>query len=101
MLKKIAGVVTLSCIIGGGLAAISTQASAYDGQTCVAPGNCWEPKPGFPAKIAGTKFDPRHSPKELAKQSISIAAMEDRNKKRVDAFKKTGNFVYEVNKLTD
>ncbi len=44
------------------------SAFAYDGTKCKAPGNCWEPKPGFPEKIAGSKYDPKHDPAELAKQ---------------------------------
>ena len=45
-----------------------TAAYAYDGTNCKAPGNCWEPKPGFPDKIAGSKYDLKHDPKEIAKQ---------------------------------
>ncbi|HTV32950.1 MAG TPA: methanol dehydrogenase [cytochrome c] subunit [Methylocella sp.] len=74
-------------------------AQAYDGTNCKAPGNCWEPKPSFPEKIAGTKYDPKHNPTELAKQSDSIKAMEERNRKRVEYFKSTGKFVYEVDKI--
>jgi len=48
------------------------SALAYDGTNCKAPGNCWEPKPGFPDKIAGSKYDPKHDPKELAKQQASV-----------------------------
>lgn len=100
MFKKIA--FTLPALaVGAFIVAASAPAFAYDGQTCVAPGNCWEPKPGFPAKIAGTKFDPKHDPKELAKQGDSIAAMEARNAKRVEAFKKNGKFVYEVDKIAN
>ncbi|HET6377245.1 MAG TPA: methanol dehydrogenase [cytochrome c] subunit [Methylocella sp.] len=76
-----------------------TPVMAYDGTKCKAAGDCWEPKPGFPEKIAGTKYDPRHDPKELAKQSESIKAMEERNRKRVENFKATGKFVYEVDKI--
>jgi methanol dehydrogenase (cytochrome c) subunit 2 len=74
-------------------------ALAYDGTNCKAPGNCWEPKPGFPEKIEGSKYDPKHDPKELAKQQSSIQAMEERNKKRVAYFKKTGKWIYEVDKI--
>jgi len=74
-------------------------AQAYDGTQCKAPGNCWKPKPGFPEKVAGSKYDPKHDPKELAKQSDSIKAMEDRNRKRVENFKATGKFVYDVDKI--
>ncbi|PNG25291.1 methanol dehydrogenase [cytochrome c] subunit [Methylocella silvestris] len=101
MLKKIAYALPSVCAAGFVLAVTSFPVAAYDGQTCVAPGNCWEPKPGFPAKVAGSKYDPKHNPKELAKQSESITAMEERNAKRVAAFKKTGKFVYEVEKISD
>ncbi|WGJ16203.1 methanol dehydrogenase [cytochrome c] subunit [Methylocapsa sp. D3K7] len=74
-------------------------ARAYDGTQCKTPGNCWEPKPGFPEKVAGSKYDPKHDPKELAKQSDSIKAMEERNRKRVEYFKSTGKFVYDVDKI--
>ncbi len=74
-------------------------AAAYDGTNCRAPGNCWEPKPGYPDKVAGSKYDPKHNPAELAKQGESITQMEARNKKRVDYFQKTGQFVYDVSKI--
>jgi methanol dehydrogenase (cytochrome c) subunit 2 len=74
-------------------------ALAYDGTKCKAPGNCWEPKPGFPDKVEGSKYDPKHDPKELAKQQASIQGMEERNRKRVDYFKKSGKWVYEVEKI--
>lgn len=74
-------------------------AEAYDGTKCKVPGNCWEPKPGFPEKIAGSKYDPKHDPKELTKQSDSIKAMEERNRKRVEYFKSTSKFVYDVDKI--
>jgi methanol dehydrogenase (cytochrome c) subunit 2 len=75
------------------------SALAYDGTNCKAPGNCWEPKPGFPDKIAGSKYDPKHDPKEIAKQQASVEAMEQRNQKRVAYFKKTGRWIYEVDKI--
>jgi methanol dehydrogenase (cytochrome c) subunit 2 len=75
------------------------SALAYDGTNCKAPGNCWEPKPGFPEKIEGSKYDPKHDPKELAKQQVSVQAMEERNKKRVAYFKRTGKWIYEVDKI--
>lgn len=78
---------------------VSGVASAYTGQNCKAPGQCWEPKPGFPAQVAGSKYDPKHDPKEVAKQSNSITQMEARNKQRVDYFRKTGKFVYDVEKI--
>jgi len=79
--------------------ALSLAASAsfaYDGTNCKAPGNCWEAKPGYPEKVAGSKYDPKHDPAELSKQSESIKAMEARNKQRVDNYAKTGKFVYKV-----
>lgn len=72
-------------------------AQAYDGTKCKAVGNCWEPKPGYPAKVAGSKYDPKHDPVELSKNSDAIKAMEARNAKRVEAFQKTGSFKYDVN----
>ena len=72
------------------------NAQAYDGTKCKAPGECWEPKPGFPDKVAGSKYDPKHDPAELNKQSQSIKAMEERNRKRQENFVKTGKFVYKV-----
>ncbi len=79
--------------------AMAPAAMAYDGTHCRAPGNCWEPKPGFPAKIAGSKYDPKHDPAELAKQGNSMKAAEERNKLRADNFKKTGKWVYDVSKI--
>lgn len=75
------------------------SALAYDGTACKAAGNCWEPKPGYPAKVAGSKYDPQHDPMELNKQSQSIKAMEERNAQRVANFTKTGTFVYDVAKI--
>jgi methanol dehydrogenase (cytochrome c) subunit 2 len=91
---------TLTALIAATvLLAVPAASFAYDGTHCKQPGVCWEPKPGYPAKVAGSKYDPKHDPKELAKQSESIAQMEARNKQRTDYFKKTGKFVYEVNKI--
>ncbi len=73
--------------------------SAYDGTKCKADGVCWEPKPGYPEKVAGSKYDPKHDPKELAKQGDSMKAAEERNKKRAEHFKKTGQWVYDVKKI--
>lgn len=81
-------------------ASYALPAVAYDGQTCKAPGNCWQPKPGFPDKVAGSKYDPKHDPKELNKQADSLKAMEERNKKRLDHAKKTGKFEYDVSKIS-
>lgn len=90
--------ITALAIGAGALLAIPAQ--AYDGTKCKAAGNCWEAKPGFPEKIAGTKYDPKHDPKELNKQSESIKGMEERNKKRIEAAKKSGKFEYDVTKLS-
>jgi methanol dehydrogenase (cytochrome c) subunit 2 len=88
-------------VLAGAIALAFTAATAvaYDGTKCKAPGNCWEPKPGFPDKVAGSKYDPKHDPKELAKQGDSERAMEERNAKRSENFKKTGKWVYDVSKL--
>jgi len=77
----------------------ATAANAYDGTVCKAPGNCWEPKPGYPEQVAGSKYDPKHDPKEIGKQAESIRGMEERNRKRVEYFKKTGQFIYDVSKI--
>lgn len=69
-------------------------AMAYDGTSCKESGNCWEAKPGFPDEIKGSKFDPKHSAKELEKQTTTMNAMEERNAKRAENFKKTGKWVY-------
>ncbi len=84
--------------IGTAAAALiaATSAFAYDGTNCKAPGNCWEPNPGFPAQVAGSKYDPKHDPAELAKGSSAIKAMEERNAKRTANFVKTGTWVYDV-----
>lgn len=82
-----------------GLLLAAPAVSAYDGTKCKEAGNCWEPKPGYPEKVAGSKYDPKHSPAELNKQSDSIKAMEARNAKRVEHFKKTGKWVYDVSKI--
>ncbi|HWM31259.1 MAG TPA: methanol dehydrogenase [cytochrome c] subunit [Methyloceanibacter sp.] len=81
------------------LAFTAATAVAYDGTKCKAPGNCWEPKPGYPAEVKGSKYDPKHDPKELAKQGDSIKEMEKRNAARSENFKKTGKWVYDVSKL--
>ena len=89
-------------IIGTALAAALVTAGsafAYDGTKCKAPGNCWEPNPGFPEKIAGSKYDPNHDPAELSKQGDSERAMEERNAKRSANFIKTGKWVYDVDEI--
>ena len=78
------------------LSLAASAAFAYDGTNCKAPGNCWEAKPGYPEKVAGSKYDPKHDPAELNKQQESIKAMESRNKLRVENYAKTGKFVYKV-----
>ncbi|MEA1834411.1 methanol dehydrogenase [cytochrome c] subunit [Methylobacterium durans] len=88
-----------AALLGAG-ALVALPAFAYDGTKCKAPGNCWEPKPGFPEKIAGSKYDPKHDPKELNKQAESIKGMEERNKKRIENAKKTGKFEYDVAKIS-
>lgn len=79
--------------------AFAGGAFAYDGTNCRAPGNCWEPKPGFPETIEGTEFDPLHDPVEVSKQGESLNAMDARNARRVAHFKKTGEFIYDVDKI--
>ncbi|WP_018411261.1 hypothetical protein [Methyloversatilis thermotolerans] len=76
---------------------MAAGAQAYDGTKCKAPGNCWEPKPGYPDKVAGSKYDPKHDAKEISKQGDSIKAMEARNAKRVENLNATGTFKYDVN----
>lgn len=94
-MKLLATIATAAVIGLAGLGA----ANAYDGTNCKAPGNCWEPKPGYPDKVAGSKYDPQHDPMELNKQAESIKAMEERNALRIAHFKKTGEFVYDVKKI--
>ena len=98
---KLALVATTFGLVTLAAAAISAPALAYDGTKCKAPGNCWEPKPGYPAKIAGTKYDNKLDPKEVAKQDASERDMEARNAKRVANFRKTGKFVYDVDKISE
>lgn len=96
----------MSCLPHTALAAALTvtlvaPALAYDGTNCKEPGVCWEPKPGYPekTKITGSKYDPKHDPKQVQKQGDSIKEMEDRNKKRSENFAKTGKFQYDVSKI--
>ncbi len=92
--------VRLTWLISAGLAVgLAAGVQAYDGTKCRAPGDCWEPKPGYPEKVAGSKYDPKHDANEINKQSESIKAMEARNAKRVEHLKKTGKFEYDVSKL--
>jgi methanol dehydrogenase (cytochrome c) subunit 2 len=94
----LAGTATL---VGAAAVAVmaATSAFAYDGTKCKEPGVCWEPKPGFPDKIAGSKYDPKHDPAEIAKQADSERAMEARNAKRTENFSKTGKWEYDVSKF--
>lgn len=80
--------------------ALALPAVAYDGQKCKAAGNCWEPKPGFPDKVAGSKYDPKHDPKEVSKQAESIKQMDERNRQRVENAKKTGKFEFDISKFS-
>ena len=91
--------VAIATIAVAAAAGFGSPAMAYAGTKCKAPGNCWEPKPGFPEKVAGSKYDPKHDPAELAKQGNSEREMEARNAKRVAYFRKTGKFIYEVDKI--
>lgn len=75
--------------------------SAYDGTYCKSPGNCWEPQPGYPQQGVGSKYDPHHDPKEIAKQQQSEDEMQARNEKRVRYFKEWGKFIYDVNKIPE
>lgn len=86
----------LTLLAAAGVLAASNQALAYDGQNCKEPGNCWEAKPGYPEKIAGSKYDPKHDPAEISKQEAAIKAMDARNAKRIANAKSTGNFVFDV-----
>jgi methanol dehydrogenase (cytochrome c) subunit 2 len=92
---------TKTLFVGVAIAALvaATSAFAYDGTKCKAPGNCWEPKPGYPEKIEGSKYDPKHDPNEVAKQAASEREMEARNAKRSAYFKETGKWVYDVSKI--
>ncbi|MBK1687844.1 methanol dehydrogenase [Rubrivivax gelatinosus] len=72
----------------------AAAAQAYDGTNCKAPGDCWEPKPGYPEKVAGSKYDPKHDPVELRKNEDAVKAMEARNAKRLEAAQKTGVFKF-------
>lgn len=86
----------LAIMAVAGVMITSGAAFAYDGTKCKEAGNCWEAKPGFPEKIAGSKYDPKHDPIEVGKQEASIKAMDARNAKRIANAKKTGKFSYEL-----
>jgi len=97
-LNRLATVFGVAAVMSLGM---GLSVHAYDGQHCKEPGVCWEPQPGYPEQISGSKYDVKglEDPKEVAKQGNSERAMEERNRKRVDNFKKTGKFVYEVDQL--
>lgn len=86
----------MTLMVMAGAVAFSGVAAAYDGQNCKEAGNCWEAKPGYPEKIAGSKYDPKHDPVEVSKQEKAIKAMDERNAKRIANAKATGKFVYDV-----
>lgn len=88
-LKTIAVTCSALMMMSGGATVM-----AYDGTNCEKPGDCWEAKPGFPEKIKGSKYDPKHSEKELNKQQTALDEMEQRNADRVANFKKTGKWEY-------
>jgi methanol dehydrogenase (cytochrome c) subunit 2 len=90
-------ILTLVAIASAMLASGTTI--AYDGQKFKEPGNAWEPKPGFPEKIAGSKYDPKHDPVEVAKQEAAIKAMDERNAKRIANAKATGTFIFDVKNI--
>lgn len=95
MIKSIVTLAASAVILAAG----AGIAGAYDGTKCKAPGNCWEPKPGYPDKVAGSKYDPKHDAKELAKQQSALDGQAERNAKRAEHFKKTGKWVYDVKKI--
>lgn len=99
-MSRIAGLAAAAALTA---AFASAPAVAYDGTNCKEPGVCWEAKPGYPekSKIAGSKYDPKHDPKQISKQSDSIKLMEERNKKRSESFAKTGKFQYDVSKISN
>ena len=87
-------IVNLAVMTGALLVSASTL--AYDGQTCKEAGNCWQAKPGFPEKIEGSKYDPKHDPVEIGKQQAATQAIDARNAKRVANAKATGKFDFNV-----
>lgn len=87
---------TLICALAATALLQAAAVYAYDGTHCKEAGVCWEPKPGYPDKVAGSKYDPKHDPNELDKQAQSIKDMEARNEKRSANLSKTGKFVYDV-----
>ena len=81
----------LSLVCAAGILAAGSL-HAYDGTNCKTPGDCWEAKPGYPEKIAGSKYDPKHSKTELEKQIQALSDMEKRNAEKAAQFKKTGKW---------
>ncbi|MCQ9155742.1 methanol dehydrogenase [cytochrome c] subunit [Acidomonas methanolica] len=81
------------------LAFASPAFAAYDGTHCKKPGVCWEPQPGYPAQLVGSKYDPHFDPAELAKQQEAEDAMVARNKARTAYFIKTGTWIEDVNQI--
>ena len=79
--------------IAGAMVA-SGAAFAYDGHNCKEQ-QYWEAKPGYPEKVAGSKYDPKHDPKEVGEQQASVQAMDARNAKRIANAKSTGKFDYD------
>lgn len=100
LLNRTAAVVGLATVVSLGA---SLGALAYDGQHCTEPGVCWQPQPGYPGQLAGSKYDVSkyEDPAEVAKQGDSEQAMEARNKKRVEYFEKTGKFIYDVDQIPE
>ncbi len=66
LFTRLTWLITASLTVG-----LAAGAQAYDGTQCQTPGDCWEPKPGYPEKVAGSKYDPKHDPEEINKQSES------------------------------
>jgi methanol dehydrogenase (cytochrome c) subunit 2 len=99
-LNRLATIFGVAAILSLGT---SLAALAYDGQHCTQPGVCWQPQPGYPERLAGSKYDTSTLvvPSEVAKQGNSERAMEQRNQKRVDYFKRTGKFIYDVSQIPD
>jgi methanol dehydrogenase (cytochrome c) subunit 2 len=97
-LNRLATLLGVAAVLSFGT---GVSALAYDGLHCKEPGVCWEAQPGMPEKLAGSKYDVKglEDPKEVAKQSNSERDMEARNAKRVEHFKKTGKWVYEVDQI--
>lgn len=87
--------VLIMMAVAGAMVASGTT-FAYDGTVCKEAGNCWQPKPGYPDKIAGSKYDPKHDATELSKQEATVKAMDARNAKRIANAKATGKFEFDV-----